>query len=195
MLMIFIGIFSFSIIIIIFQNFSFNQFQMQKITGYATTGTTVSNVTISKYLSIVMSGNLSAGILFGTVNAIPSTDINATNNNNSAELSSMFLNVSTDSNTAVDFCIKANTNLYDSTGGNTIGIGNETYSNASTTSSTIPVLSNQVLLTTSYIKAGQNITKENTTYYRFYLDIPTGTSSGTYNNTINFEGVETGQSC
>jgi hypothetical protein len=46
-----------------------------------------------------------------------------------------------------------------------------------------------------YVKAGQNIAMGNSLYYRFYLEIPSGTPSGTYNNTINFKGVQNGTAC
>ncbi|MBM3234642.1 hypothetical protein FJZ19_06135 [Candidatus Pacearchaeota archaeon] len=171
--------------------------QQSGITGYATTGTTVSNVTISSYLAIAMSTNLQAGILFGTVDALPATDLNASHNYDGASsASTMFINVSTDSNAAVDFCIQANAALTDSVGGNIIGIGNETYLNSTITNSTLPGLStSSALLTTSYAKAGINIGQGNVSYYRFWLDVPVATSPATYNNSIMFKGVTTGSSC
>ena len=172
--------------------------QSIKTTGFATTETTVSNVTISKYLSITMSTNLSKGIFFGTVNSLPAVNINASGNNNSLSTganSTFFINVSTDSNTNVDFCLKAISNLIDSAGGNMLNVGNESYSNSTTTNETLPAVGKEVIFTTSGIKAGINITAGNVTYYRFYLDVPTGTPSGTYNNTISFEGVEVEGAC
>ncbi len=186
------AIFLFSVIMLLIQNIPSQKIE---ITGQATTGTTTSNVTISKFLSIDMSGNLSTGILFGTVNALPAVDINASSNNNSGGNSTFYLNVSTDSNIAVDFCIKADADLYDSLGGSTLGVGNESYANATITNMTLPDLSNQVPFTTSYIKSGYNITRGNVNYYRFWLDIPSGTPSGTYNNTLTFKGIEIGTSC
>jgi len=171
---------------------------MGKITGFATTGTTISNVTISKYLSITMSGNLSRGIFFGTVNALPAVNINASGNNNSVATggnSSFLVNVSTDSNTNVDFCIKADSNLIDSAGGNTLHMGNESYSNSTINNETMPEVGQEIKFTDSYVKAGVNVSIGNVTYYRFYLDIPTGTPSGNYNNTISFEGVQVGTAC
>jgi len=172
--------------------------QSIKTTGFATTETTVSNVTISKYLSITMSTNLSKGIFFGTVNSLPAVNINASGNNNSLSTganSTFFINVSTDSNTNVDFCLKAISNLIDSAGGNMLNVGNESYSNSTTTNETLPAVGKEVIFTTSGIKAGINITAGNVTYYRFYLDVPTGTPSGIYNNTISFEGVEVLGAC
>lgn len=172
-----------------------NSYLQNKITGYDTVGTTISNVSISKYLSISMSGNLTAGIQYGTVDTLPATDINATGNNNSAgESSSYFINVSTDSNTRVDFCIKANDHMTN-TAGYVIGLDNETYSNSTNTNSSHPLLAEQTALTTGYVKSGSNITIGQGNYYRFWLDIPSGTSSGTYNNTVSFKGVEVTLDC
>jgi hypothetical protein len=185
---VFLAVFLFSLIMI--------NFQHSQITGFATTGTTISNVTISYYLSISMSTNLTNGILFGSVSSLPATDINATHNyDDGGSASSMFLNVSTDSNVNVDFCIKANTDLTDSANGNIIGLGNETYNNATTTNASLPFPSTQTLLTTSYAKAGQNVTKGSFIYYRAWLDIPASQPAGDYNNSISFEGVRFGQGC
>lgn len=180
-----------SIIMLLVQNIEI------KTTGFATTeGTTISNVTISKFLSIAMSDNLSAGIFFGSVSSLPAVNVNASGNNNSIGNSTFFLNVSTDSNTPVDFCIKANSNLYDPTGGNTLGVGNESYSNSTMVNiSEMPSAAQEVKFTTGYVAAGQNVSVGNVTYYRFYLDVPVGTPSGTYNNTINFKGIQAGTAC
>ena len=168
-----------------------------KISGYATTSTTVSNVTISKFLSIDMSTNLTEGILFGNISALPAVNANATHNYDSVQgnSSSMIINVSTDSNTNVDFCVKANANLIDSSGGNTLGIGNESYHNATLTNTTLPTLGAEVKFTTSYVKAGENVNEGDGIFYRFWLDIPAGQAAGTYNNTIDFKGIETATSC
>ncbi len=166
-----------------------------KPTGYATTGSTTSNVTISTYFAIDMSINLSDGIYFGNVSSLPAINQNATHNYDNGSLgTTMFMNVSTDSNTNVDFCIDANDNLK-SSGGDQIVIGNESYANATTTNSSHPVLVSEVALTTGYVMAGPNISAGSNIYYRFWLDVPTGIPSGNYNNTINFKGISTGGSC
>ncbi|MBI3623718.1 hypothetical protein HY212_06605 [Candidatus Pacearchaeota archaeon] len=178
-----------------------------KTTGYATTATTTSNVTISVYFAIAMSQNLSQGIQFGTVSTLPTANQNATHNYdgvnttpqnttwaNGTNGTSMWMNVSTDSNTAVDFCTKADAALT-SSGGSTIGVGNESYQNSSQTNRTIPNELFEVGYTTSYVKAGFNTSAGSNNYYRFWLDVPAGTVSGSYNNTISFEGVSTGGGC
>lgn len=169
--------------------------QNSRMTGFVTSGTTTSNVTITSYLSISMSSNLSDGVLYGSVSSLPATNINASHNYDSTSSgSSMYITVSADSNTNVDFCIKANDDLKD-VGADVLGLGNETYANSTTTDLTSPSLASKVALTTGYVKAGTNVAKSSSNYYRFWLDIPASQAPGTYNNTISFEGVSAGGSC
>jgi hypothetical protein len=190
-------LFLFSIVMIFISN--------PKLTGYATTANTTSNVTITVYFAIDMSANLSNGIEFGNVTVLPFSNANSTHNYdgvntteqgayaNNANGASTWINVSSDSNTAVDFCIKGNAAL--TSGAYTIGIGNETYANYSATNVTLPALASEAGLTTSYAKAGFNTLAGSRNFYRFWLDVPTGTASGTYNNSLLFEGVATGGAC
>ncbi|MFH1801558.1 MAG: hypothetical protein ABH804_01855 [archaeon] len=178
------------IILLVLQNFS-------SITGHATSGTADSNVTISKFLSIELSTNLSSGIPFGSVSTLPATNINSTHNfdgNESETETSMFINVSTDSNTNVDFCIKANASLT-SPDLDVIGLDNETYANSTNTNISFPAVGSEVSLTTDYVKAGGSIEEGYAAFYRFWLDIPAAQPSGDYVNKIYFKGVETGQVC
>ena len=193
LLFIFGALLLFAAIMLLIQNIRIPE---TKITGYATEESTVSNVTIQKYLSIDLSTNLSEGILFGSINP-DSTNANATHNyDGTSSGSSMYVNVSDDSNTAVDFCIKSNDDLKTS-GADIIGIANETYAdNVTTTDADNPSLSNEVSLNkTDYIEAGTNISIGNQSYFRFWLDVPSGQASGDYNNTITFKGIETGTGC
>lgn len=191
LLFIFVALFLFSIAMFLIQNIP-----EVKITGYAIEESTVSNVTISKSLSIDLSTNLSEGILFGS-KPPGSTNVNATHNYDGASSgSSMYVNVSVDSNTAVDFCIKSNDDLRTS-GADIIGIGNETYANnVTTTDADNPSLSDKVSLNkTDYVKAGNNISIGSQSYFRFWLDVPAGQASGDYNNTVSFKGIEIDTSC
>jgi len=161
-----------------------------KLTGNAIS--TVSNVTITSYLSIAMSPNLQEGILFGSVDTLPALNISASHNyDGGSSASTMNISVSSDSNVDVDLCIKANANLQNA-GTDIIGIGNETYSNSTSTSSTVPGIAQNVSLTTSYVKAGQNVLKGTSNHYRFWLNIPAAQATGTYNNSISFNGMATG---
>lgn len=194
LLMVFGALFMFSLMMMFLEGTGVGE----KITGYDTSVDTISNVTIQSFLSIDMSANLSDGIVFSTVSSLPATNVNATHNYDadaSPNRSSFFLNVSVDSNTPVDFCIKANVSLYDPTGGNYIGITNETYSNSSSNNITNPKVSDETPITTTYAKATTQVYQGNSTFYRFYLDVPAATPAGTYENSIYFKGVTNGTAC
>ena len=164
------------------------------ITGHASEGYTTSNVTISKYFSILMSDELSVGIQFGTVNTLNVQDVNATENYDANNQTLYYINVSTDSNTAVDFCISASGNMEDPIGGGNIGLDNETYHAINETSDiNNPSPASQVALTTSYARAVNNTSPGNQNNWRFWLDIPAAQEAGTYNNTVSFRGIQTGQ--
>ena len=138
-----------SLILIIFQNF--------QITGNATESYAVSNVSVNKYLAISFSENLSEGISFGTIYSLPSIETNATRNYvEPTNITNYYINVSNDSNTLVDFCIKASGDMLNSAS-DVIGLANETYSNSTSTNSSVPLQSSKVSLTTSYTKSGEEI--------------------------------------
>jgi len=165
------------------------------ISANVTEGDTVSNVTVQKYLAISFSTNLSSGIVFGTVNLLPVTNINATHNyDDGSDGTTFYTIVSNDSNANADFCIRANSSLT-SVSADEIGLGNETYSNSTNSNMTLPSVADEVSLTTSYVKAGNNIIVGSNNYFRFWLDIPAAQPSGDYNNTVYFKGVQTGVSC
>lgn len=160
-----------------------------------TEGSTPSNVTVQKSLAIDFSTNLSDGIRFGTVNVLPATDVNASHNYDGLDNgSSMFVIVSNDSNTNVDLCIRANGGMT-SSGADVIGLGNETYSNNVTTNMTVPEVSDQTSLTTSFVKSGSNLGIGSQDYYRFWLDVPGAQPSGDYTNIVYFKGIQTGSGC
>ncbi|OYT36700.1 hypothetical protein B6U91_00490 [Candidatus Pacearchaeota archaeon ex4484_71] len=170
---------------------------LSSITGYATEGNTTSNVTITSYLSIAFCQNLSEGIWFGEIASLPVTNQNGTHNADGTSGGTTYcLNVSEDSNTNVDFCIKASGDM-ETMGGDAIGLGNETYNNATSTDANTPDWGTEVALTTSYVKSGYNVASDGTgvNYYRFWLDVPGAQPAGTYNNTVSFKGVNTGVSC
>lgn len=166
------------------------------ITGYATEAVTTSNVTIQKYLAIDPSTDLETGIVFEEILALPITNNNATNNyDGPSNATKYYINVSTDSNTQVDFCILANAGLTTDSA-DVIGLGNETYvTNVTTSNMTIPDVSNEISMTTGYIEAATAVPVGNTSYWRFFLDVPVGQASGDYNNSVSFKGVTAGTSC
>lgn len=169
--------------------------QQANMTGYATTATTISNVTIQKYFAIEMSVNLSDGIQFGTISTLPATNQNATHNHDHSDdsNSTMFLNVSDDSNTAVDFCILGE--VLNTSGGDEIEVGNESFANHTSNTAALPAVASEVSLTGSYAKCSSAVAAGSEHYYRFWLDVPAATSSGVYNNTVFFKGVETAAAC
>ncbi|MBD3262799.1 hypothetical protein GF374_00275 [Candidatus Woesearchaeota archaeon] len=164
------------------------------LTGQATTQTTTSQVTIQNYLSISSSSNLSAGVDFGTINSLPVTNQNATNNYNSSNNTEYSIAVSTDSNTNVDFCIHASE--LNTTGGDVIGLGNYSWEDDSVNNLTAPATYGQANLNTStYAVGSTGVTPGNDNYYRFWLNITVAQPPGTYNNTLFFKGVPTGDGC
>ncbi len=175
------------------------------VTGAATTATTTSTAVISAYLSISATTNLSGGVDFGTIGTLPSSNVNASANLNSSNLSMYGITVSSDSNVNVDFCIKSD--KFNTTANDEIPLSNYTYTynatnsfNASNqTSNTYPNYpgtgGGETAISTSYAKTVLNVGQNSTAWYRFFLDVPAGQAAGTYTSTLTFEGVQTGTSC
>jgi hypothetical protein len=155
---------------------------------------TPSNVSISKSFSIEFSPELSEGILFGEINFLPAENVNASHNYDGEDnASTLYINVSEDGNTPVDFCIRGLSNLINA-GGDEIGLANETYSYSNSSNFTHPTF-NEIPLAPIYFKSGENIPLGGTNYWRFWLDVPAGQPSGTYNNTVYFKAVQAGENC
>ncbi len=186
---------NFFLIIIIILCASLLLFGGALLTGYATHGSTPSNVSVSRYIAISFGTGLSQGIQFGTVSFLPATNVNASHNYDGLLNSTTYMIfVSNDSNSDVDFCIKANHGLQDPSL-DVIGLGNETYSAYNKTNITYPRLASKISMTTSYVKAQSNIAIGNSSYWRFWLDIPASQPAGNYNNTVSFEGILPQGSC
>jgi len=176
------------LVFLIFQNIG-------NLTGNVIEGSIISNVSVAKYLAVTFGSNLAAGIQFGNVVFLPATDINATHNyDGTNNTTTFYISLSNDSNSAVDFCIKADTDLT-SSALDVIGVGNETYSNYTSTNSTEPNLLFQTSLTTNYSKSSVNVGIGTDDFWRFWLDVPASQASGNYNNTVYFKGVLVGVSC
>lgn len=165
------------------------------ITGRATSANTISNVSISAYLAINMGVNLSSGIYFGNISSLPAVDLNGTHNYDGLiNDTTYWIEVHSDSNTDVDFCLKANDNMSNGVGGE-IPLVNETYWMTNTTTATLPDLSDAISMTTTFDKRSPPIGVGSLAYWRFWLDIPGGTETGVFNNTVSFRGVNTGTPC
>lgn len=166
------------------------------ITGHATETSTTSQVTIQQYLAIDPSINLTNGIVFEDIATLPMVNDNATGNYNGSGSSSLYyINVSTDSNTNVTFCIKANGDLQN-LALDAIGLANETYaSNVTTSDISTPAVADEVSMTTTHTEAASNIGIGEASYWRFWLDVPAGQATGTYNNSVSFKAVNLGTNC
>jgi hypothetical protein len=174
---------------------------LESITGgqVSSTEEIYSEAQVMKYISISMSGNLSAGIEFGTITVIPVTSVNATKNYNSTVNENWhnetlyWINVSSDSSVNADLCVKADP--LTTSGLDEIGLGNYTWADNVTNNETWPSIGDAEGMTTSYVMGSANITPGNNNYYRFWLSVPGGQPAGTYNNTVYFKAVEEGIGC
>ncbi len=172
------------------------------ITGAFTSASTTSSAVIEKYFSINVSGNLSSGIDFGTIASLPAVNQNASLNLNDTQYPAendgnetlYWVTVETDSNTPVDFCITGT--AFNTSGGEEIGIGNYTFSDSPWNNVTYPGPVDELAMNTAAYVAGETgIGVGSSDYFRFWLDVPATTSSGTYNNTVTFLGRPTGVAC
>ncbi len=168
-----------------------------QITGAQTyTQQTTSNATIQYYISISSSSNLSAGINFGTITSLPATAVNATGNYNESYNTQYWIAVSSDSNTPVDLCVKGD--AFNTSGGDEIDLENNyNWSDNSTTNDyDWPDLAGSYNLTnTTYLKGTTNVAAGDSNFYRFWLSVPAAQAAGTYNNTVYFKAIQTGQPC
>jgi hypothetical protein len=172
------------------------------ITGAATSATTTSQAVIEKYFSINVSANLSDGIDFGVIAQLPTVNQNASLNyndtgypaENEGNETLYWSTVETDSNTPVDYCILAT--AFNTSAGDEIGIGNYTFSDSMWNNVTYPgPVDEQTMSTSAYAAGETNVGVGSSDYFRFWLDVPATTPSGTYNNSITFLGRPTGTAC
>ena len=183
------------IIVILFCGFNIALENLGSISGKALSLDVFSNLSLDNYYAIDFSENLSAGILFGTIQFFPADDVNASHNYDGiSNGSSFYANVSSDGNTNVDFCIRANGGLK-TFEGDEIGIGNETYTYFNFTNLTYPLSNPKIQLNTSYVPSGTSLFPGETNYWRFWLDVPIGQPTGSYNNTVQIKGIATGDGC
>ncbi len=165
------------------------------ITGHQTERITTSNVSVTRFFAIALSTNLDDGIEFGTVDP-NSQDVNATDNYNGPDSNTtMSVDVSSDSNTNVNVCVRANTDLTNP-GGVIIPLGGYTFSNSTANNITTPSdPSNTRVMLVAFQDTSQNIPRGSSDFFRFFLDIPAGQEAGTYNDTIIFRAVSFSEIC
>ncbi|MBD3262800.1 hypothetical protein GF374_00280 [Candidatus Woesearchaeota archaeon] len=160
--------------------------------SFATNVSDVWQLTINDSLAIAvsLSTKLSGGINW-TINSLPSYNQFADGNNNSG-ITEYDIAISA-TGTNVDVYIKADDDL-STVGGDTIGIGNETY-NYNLTNNLVPNSTN-FKLTTNYAdnKIGDNLADGSYVYLKFYLNISASQPPGTYSNNVNVKAVPHGES-
>lgn len=158
--------------------------------GNGAATTVPSNATVPVFMSLGLSNNLSAGVLFGGLG--PNTNDNNATDNYIALGNSTYYVYSADSNTLVDFCTKDDAALT-SGGGMTIGNGNYTFNSSLFPGG--PGLPGTAM-STAYQKLSQQEVGQNVfVYLRFWLDIPEGQPAGNYTNTLSFKIVAAEQVC
>jgi hypothetical protein len=175
---------------------------LQRMTGSAISVAPISQVTVQKYFSINASYNLSSGINFGTIDVLPTSNQNASLNyndtmypvQNDGNQTLYFVTVEMDTNTAVDFCIRAT--ALNTSSGFEIGIGNYTFADSALNNVTYPgPVDEQTMSTTAYVASQTNVSVGSSDYMRFWLDVPATQQTGTYNNTVTILGTSYGVPC
>ena len=167
------------------------------ITGFATSQSTTTTATaeIVYYYALGESSDFSGGIEFSSL--VHNTQNNNASSNYEGSGTGYALNLSTDSNTDVSICVKANTDLKIHTSPNTlIGIGNMTFNASTTNSTSLPAFGNRTEMNTSIFRnATHNLGAGNATFFRFWLTVPDGTTPGDYNNSATFKTIRSGDAC
>lgn len=134
-------------------------------------------------LDITLSDTFSSAV-YWDVTTIPSTNLSAEGNNDAGNTE---YNVTiTASGCTGSLQVKANAPL--TSGLNTIPLGNEKWS-FNATDITVPS-NTKTDFTNSYVNAGTGLASGDV-FFKFYLNVSTGQSAGTYNNTLGINLIET----
>ena len=167
------------------------------ITGFAASQSvgTTATANIVYYYALGESSDFSGGINFGSLSHNTQNNNASSNYENSG--TGYALNLSTDSNTDVSVCVKANTDLKIHTSPNTlIGIGNMTFNASTTNTSSAPSFVARTEMNKSIFRnATHNLGAGNATFFRFWLTVPDGTPPGDYNNSATFKAIRAGDAC
>lgn len=158
-----------------------------KITGMATSDSQVGNLSVGVLTFLACTwGNDGLAVTFGTSLDPNTNNTNATRNyifNGSAVINGTSYNATVDtlSNVAANFTLLGDHLV---SGANTIAIGNVSWaSNSTIANGTNMIHLNEINLTTSYDnanKVGSNIAVDSSVWYRFWIDVPSTTTAGTY---------------
>lgn len=154
-------------------------------------GTTLNNWTvISQAFSVAMDLSPKLGQQINwSLNSLPAYNQSAEGNNRTG-ISEYWINITVNGGTA-DLYMKGESDLRTS-GGDVLTLGNETYSN-STTDNTVPN-STKKSLTTNFADHLIGSGLGNTTIYlKFFLNAPAAQAAGSYNNSLSFRLVQSGE--
>lgn len=175
-------------------SYNYNRGGLQAITGAQQIIPVPSSATIMSYFAIAAGGALATpGIVWSNIATLPAVDIPAdADYSGVGSTTNYFISVSSDSNINVDMCTSASGPL--TSGLNTIPIVGYSWGWSILNDALNPSPPG-ASMSTVYTSAGTNFAPGNNDYFRFWLDVPSGQPAGTYTNTINFKGVQTGQPC
>ncbi len=164
--------------------------QSNYFTGRQTELDTNSTVNIQNYIAVSLSDDLASGIDFGTVNALPVTKQNATENNLTSTAPGYYIELSSDSNYNATICL--NGSIMTNPNSDTIPLGNYFWNDSLTGDGSNPGLPGTNL--TSEMKNGTpTMAPSAKNYYRFWLNISGNQNPGVYNNTVYFKAARSGQ--
>jgi hypothetical protein len=165
------------------------------ITGYAAAQSNTSTLAeIQYYYSIALSSGLADGVTFN-LSGIPFGRMyfNTTENYNLTNNTLLWITLSTDSNSNVDLCTEALSDLVNGT--SIIGASNITWSNSTLSTIAEPALANARRFSLSYQKEHANLSIGNNSYLRLWVDIPFAQPAGFYNNTLDFKAIKVNDAC
>jgi parallel beta-helix repeat protein len=145
------------------------------------------SVSNSAAIAIDLSPELDSSIHWN-VTSLPVDDLDADANNGLDE-TGYYVNISA-TNTKVDLYLKADGDL-NTDGGDTLGLGNETYS-YNITNNTVPRAANYTM-TTGYVLVGSGLNDGDTVFLKFYLDVGATQPPGLYYNNVDFKAVRYGE--
>jgi hypothetical protein len=168
--------------VLVFSNLAIYYLIKNSITGYAITDAQVGNLSVGvqTYVACVWSDD-TLSVSFGSELDPGQSDINATENyalggdGTAYNVSSSLL-----SNVNVDIKIKGADLV---SGANRIGVGNVTWASASEANGAGLVPASSFALLTDYDevnKLATNLVAGDASYFRFWIDIPSGQVAGTY---------------
>lgn len=153
-----------------------------------------SQASVAKRIALVESATLGGGIVWTGLNP-GDVNINANGNDDGLGNTQYNILVHPSTNVPVDFCIGAD--------GNLVGVGdplqniplNPNYQWDSDVTAIGPILANAQVMPiptdpAPNLESGREITRTNRIYFRFWLSVPTGQAADTYQNNIDFLGIE-----